>query len=171
MQAHTAHTGTHRHTGLAGQLFVAGAHTQETNLKGGRFLAVTDTEVCSGSPGSIMWPVLSYDTVVGRVQWLSCRGGDKVDPWRAFLHLAYFPLSPNRAPPARAQAFNGCMSPGGHFIFKSAHKSCYSTQQSRNPSPMTQTLYFWELCDGNQEEPTQRPGYEDAPDLGIMVRR
>lgn len=77
---------TQAHTGTQAVLvsFSLLGHTpKEANLKGGRFLAATGTGVCSGSPGFIVWPVLSYGTVVGRVQWLSCRGMDKVDSCRA----------------------------------------------------------------------------------------
>lgn len=42
--------------------FLLLCHTpEETSFKDGRFLPATETEVCSGSPGSVVWPVLSYD--------------------------------------------------------------------------------------------------------------
>lgn len=126
------------------------------------------TEVCSGSPGPVVWPALSYDTVVERVQGLSClprdgRGRDKVYPCRAFPQSGPLSIISQHGSTSWGPHLQ-CMSPGGHFIFKSEHKSSYSTKQSRNASLLTQTLYFFELSDENHEEQIQRPGQEGAPD-------
>lgn len=126
--------------------FLLLCHTpEETGFKDGRFLPATETEVCSGPPGSVVWPVLSYDTM---------EEGHGVS-FRAFPQLGPLSILSQHSSASWGPSLQ-CMSPGGH---PNSHLNTNLAvlEQSRNPSLLTQTPYFWEHYDGNHEEQTQRP--------------